>query len=277
MKQACSYILALAMLFVVASCSSVKKATEAKVVDGMTEAQYFDAVLGQRNHWPALTAKVALSLNWDGKSETKVNGTMRIKRDEVIQFSIAPFLGIEVARAEFSPDGVLVIDRLNKRYVQVSFAELKSLLRIDWDFHLLQSLFLNELFLPGKGELLAGNVSDFRLEQLPSGVWLEAKKTKPLQYRFQTQAPAGTLVKSCIDVPATPYGMEWGYTEFKKFEGKEFPMQMNLLIAGAKYPIKADFKFSRLNLNSDWESHSEVSDKYERVRLDDLIKILLKK
>jgi hypothetical protein len=186
-------------------------------------------------------------------------------------------LGIEVARAEFSPDGVLVIDRLNKRYVQVSFAELKSLVRIDWDFHLLQSLFLNELFLPGRGELHAGNVTDFRLEQLPSGVWLEAKKTKPLQYRFQTQAPIGTLVKSCIDVPSTPYGMEWGYSEFKHYEGREFPMLMNLMIEGAKHPIKADFKFSRLNLNSDWESHSEVSDKYERVRLDDLIKILLKK
>lgn len=277
MRQVCSHILVLVMLSLVASCSSVKKATEAKVVDGMTETQYFDAVLAQTNHWPALTAKVALSLNWGGKSETKVNGTMRIKRDEVIQFSIAPFLGIEVARAEFSPDGVLVIDRLNKRYVQVSFAELKSLVRIDWDFHLLQSLFLNELFLPGRGELHAGNVSDFRLEQLPSGVWLEAKKTKPLQYRFQTQAPIGTLVKSCIDVPSTPYGMEWGYSEFKHYEGREFPMLMNLMIDGAKHPIKADFKFSRLNLNSDWESHSEVSDKYERVRLDDLIKILLKK
>ena len=277
MRQAYSYILALVMLFLVASCSSVKKVTEAKVVDGMTEAQYFDAVLGQTAHWPALTAKVALSLNWDGKSETKVTGTLRIKRDEVIQLSIAPFLGIEVARTEISPDGVLVIDRMNKRYVQVSFAELQSLVKMEWDFHLLQSLFLNELFLPGKGELNIRNLSDFRLEQLPSGVWLQAKKTKPLQYRFQTQAPEGTLVKSCIDVPSTPYGLEWGYSEFKHYEGKEFPMQMNLLIEGAKHPVKADFKFSRLNLNSDWESRSEVSGKYEKVRLDDLIKILLKK
>ena len=71
--------------------------------------------------------------------------------------------------------------------------------------------------------------------------------------------------------------MERGYSEFKHYEGREFPMLMNLMIEGAKHPIKADFKFSRLNLNSDWESHSEVSDKYERVRLDDLIKILLKK
>ena len=141
----------------------------------------------------------------------------------------------------------------------------------------MQSLFLNELFLPGKGELNIRDLSDFRLEQLPSGVWLQAKKTKPLQYRFQTHAPEGTLVKSCIDVPSTPYGLEWGYSEFKHYEGKEFPMQMNLLIEGAKHPVKADFKFSRLNLNSDWESRSEISGKYEKVRLDDLIKILLKK
>lgn len=57
-----------------------------------------------------------------------------MKRDEVIQLSIAPFLGIEVARAEISPDGVLVMDRMNKRYVQVPFDELKIWQRLIWIF-----------------------------------------------------------------------------------------------------------------------------------------------
>lgn len=85
-----------------------------------------------------------------------------MKRDEVIQLSLtAPFIGIEVARAEISPDGILVMDRLNKRYVQVSFAELKGLAKADLDFHSLQALFLNEIFLPGKTTLSARDISAF--------------------------------------------------------------------------------------------------------------------
>lgn len=265
------------LVLLLSSCSSTKTVKKSVSIDGMDETEYVETVLTNAVSPSALTAKMALTLNLDGKGDTKVSGTLRIKKGEVIQMSIAPFLGIEVARAEFSPKGVLVIDRMNKRYVEVSFAELGTLLNVDWNFHTLQALFLNELFIPGKIELTSKDANAFELEQLPAGIWLDVKKAKRFRYRFLTEAPEGKLLKSRIELAGTSYGLSWDYSDFQMLRGKRFPSDMNLLFNGGKRPIKMAVKLSRLSTNSDWETHTGVSDKYERVELEDLMKILLNK
>lgn len=265
------------LVLLASSCSSTKTVKKSVSIEGMTETEYVETVISNASDRSALTAKMALTLNLDGKGDTKVNGTLRIKRGEVIQLSIAPFLGIEVARAEFSPNGILVIDRMNKRYVQVSFADLGTLLKVDWNFHTLQALFLNELFIPGKLQLTSKDVSAFGLEQLPTGIWLDVKKSKRFRYRFLTEAPSGLLLKSRIELDGTPYGLSWDYADFQPLDEGRFPSVMNLLLNGGKRPVKVAFKLSRLSTNSDWEAHTQVSDKYEKVELEDLMKILLKK
>lgn len=265
------------LVLLLSSCSSTKTVKKSVSIDGMDETEYVETVLTNAVSPSALTAKMALTLNLDGKGDTKVSGTLRIKKGEVIQMSIAPFLGIEVARAEFSPKGALVIDRMNKRYVEVSFAELGTLLNVDWNFHTLQALFLNELFIPGKIELTSKDANAFELEQLPAGVWLDVKKAKRFRYRFLTEAPEGKLLKSRIELAGTSYGLSWDYSDFHMLGGKNFPSDMNLLFNGGKRPIKMAVKLSRLSTNSDWETHTSVSDKYERVELEDLMKIQLNK
>lgn len=164
-------------------------------------------VLNRAPAWDALTAKMSMAVDLNGKGATKISGTIRMKRDEVIQLSLtAPFIGIEVARAEISPDGILVMDRLNKRYVQVSFAELKGLAKADLDFHSLQALFLNEIFLPGKTTLSARDISAFTVHPENEHAVLEVKNGKKFAYRFRTTADEGLLKESHIGLAGTSYG-----------------------------------------------------------------------
>jgi hypothetical protein len=83
---------------------------------------------------------MTLELKADGKKSTSVGGSLRIRRGEVIQLSLAPLLGIEIGRAEITPDGMLVVDRINKRYVRVSFEELKALSRVDLTYDILRAI-----------------------------------------------------------------------------------------------------------------------------------------
>ena len=50
-----------------------------------------------------LTAKASVAIQTGGKS-ISANGTLRMKRNDVIQLSIT-FLGMEVGRMEFFPPG----------------------------------------------------------------------------------------------------------------------------------------------------------------------------
>ena len=264
------------LLVLMASCSSTKTIKKSHSIEGVTETEYLETVIDNAGGWDALTAKMTLAIDLEGKGATKVNGTLRIKKGEVVQMSIAPFLGIEVARAEISPDGVLVIDRVNKRYVQVSFAEVKALANADLDFHTLQALFLNELFLPGKGNLTSRDASAFRVEPVADGVELEVKRSKRFSYRFLTDAPDALLKESCIGLKDTPYLLKWAYGDFRFLEQRKFPADMKVSFEGGKKPVKASFALSRLSTNADWESRTEVSPKYERVELADILKLLIK-
>ena len=272
------HILGIAVLvLLLASCSSTQSLKKSQSIEGMTETEYVESVISHAGGWDAMTAKVALAIDWEGKRATKVNGTLRIKKGEVIQLSIAPLLGIEVARAEISPDGVLVIDRMNKRYVEVSFAEVKALANADLDFHTLQALFLNELFLPGKDDLTSRDASSFRVEVGLDGVTLDVKKAKRFSYRFLTQAPEALLKESCIGLMNTPYRLKWEYAGFRPLDAKLFPSEMQVSFLGTKKPVKASFALSRMSTNADWDAHTEVSKRYEKVELEDILKLLLNK
>ena len=264
------------MVVILASCSATKSLKKSHSIEGMTETEFVENVIENAGGWNALTAKVSLSLNWEGKGETKVSGTLRIKKGEVVQLSIAPLLGIEVARAEISPNGILVIDRMNKRYGEVSFAEVKALVKADLDFHTLQALFLNELFLPGKGDLTARDASSFKVEPEAEGVWLNVKRAKRFGYHFLTEAPEALLKESYIGLNGTPYGLRWKYDDFRALERKQFPVDMKLAFEGGKKPVKASFALSRLSTNGDWETRTEVSKKYEKVELEELLKLIIK-
>lgn len=265
------------LVLTIASCSSTKSVKKSHFTEGMSEVEYLEKVMANSDTWGALTAKMTLSIDLGSKGATKVSGTLRIKKNEVIQLSVAPYLGIEIGRAEISSQGLLVIDRINKRYVRASFAELRTLSNADLDFHTLQSLFLNELFLPGKDNLTEHDASNFKVKWGMDGVILEVKKTKRFGYQFLVQDAEALLKESSISLQGTPYVLRWKYADFRPLDSQLFPTDMQVLFEGGKKPVKATFALSRLSTDADWETHTEVSNRYREVNLEDILKQLLKK
>ena len=82
------------LIALLASCSSTKNMKKSHSIEGMTEMEYFEAVISNTGGRDALTAKMSLSIDVEGKGTTKVNGTLRIKKNEVVQMSITPLLWI---------------------------------------------------------------------------------------------------------------------------------------------------------------------------------------
>jgi hypothetical protein len=165
---------------------------------------------------------------------------------------------------------------MNKRYVEVSFAEVEALAKADLDFHTLQALFLNELFLPGKGDLTTRDASSFKVEPEAEGGWLNVKRAKRFGYHFLAEAPEALLKESYIGLNGTPYGLRWKYEDFRSLGKKNFPTDMKLAFEGGKKPVKAAFALSRLSTDADWETRTEISPKYNKVELEEILKLLLK-
>lgn len=230
------------------------------------------------NNTPVITnfsSKMKLTVNSNGK-DISVNGTFRMKKNEVIQLSIVPFLGIEAGRVEFTPTKMLIIDRINKQYVEEPISELSAMANTDMDFYTLQALFTNALFLPGNKELNNKLLSQFTVHSSADNKTMEIKKkAKDFVYSFSATPNTGQLLESSISTLAAPYQLNWKYAEFQPFGSKSFPSRMDISFEGGKKPFSAEIDLSKLTENGDWESPTNVSAKYKKMDFNELLKVLL--
>ena len=91
------------------------------------------------------TSKVRVTITQEGKDVT-TSGNLRMRYGDVIQLTLVdPLLGIaEIGRLELSPDKVLIIDRVNKRYVDTNYQEFSALKSRNIDFNTIQEFFWQE-------------------------------------------------------------------------------------------------------------------------------------
>lgn len=88
-----------------------------------------------------VTARLRIDLS-AGSGTTSLGGTLRMKRDDVVQLSLITFGILEVARIELTPDYFLLIDKMGKQYVKAAYADVPALQGAD--FQTLQSFFWDE-------------------------------------------------------------------------------------------------------------------------------------
>jgi hypothetical protein len=89
-----------------------------------------------------LSSKLQLTAPYQGEMIT-LNGTIKMECSERIQVSVLmPMFHTEVVRIDITPTEVLFIDRMNKRYVQASTADINVLLTRKINFEKLEKLLL---------------------------------------------------------------------------------------------------------------------------------------
>lgn len=273
MKQI-SYIVLLVLILT--SCSTSRNALRNTTIGGLSGTEYMEKVIEWTPSRDNLTARARIELNVGSSSPMSVNANMRVRRGEIIRFSVAPILGIEVARIDITPDKIMAVDRMNKRYVELGFAEISSLLNTELDFNILQSLILNEIFIPGKDKLSVADASGFTLSPYADRARLQVKGTKRIGYSFFTSATDGRLEETVIALKDLPYSLHCRYADFTMLGNDVFPQSIEMMSEGTDKKYSLDMKLSRINTDSNWDSKTELSSKYRKMSVQELLKLFIK-
>ena len=126
-------------------------------------------------HTEYLSSKLELTIPHKDAVFT-VGGTMKLKRKEMIQFSLLmPILRTEVARVQVTPDELLIVDRMNRRFVRAGDSELRYAVVSGFTCDKLEKL-LRRMARDGKSKSITGE--DLGLAKL--------KKAKVEFYDFST-------------------------------------------------------------------------------------------
>lgn len=277
MKRLIHWLYIVCLVVLVSACGTSRHAERVPMIGGLKGEEYQEKVVANFPQWNCVTGKVALNLSAESGKNMKVSATLRMKKGEVIQLSVAPLLGIEVARLEISPERILAVDRLHKQYVELSFGELNRMANLDLSFNMLQSLFLNEIFLPGKETVEVSDLRRFRMTSDGDRALWEVKDSKKLACRFWTTADRGWLETTSVALAGTAYALEWTYSDFSKLGPGYFPQHILAELQGTGNKYSLDMRLSRMSVNEDWETRTELSSKYKKMELVTLLKMWLGK
>lgn len=259
-------------------CGSKKKAISDKqppssvsLLSKKETAQLFES---QSAAWQgAITAKARFNLSF-GTASYALNGTLRMKHDEILQLSFqVPLLGMEAARIEITPTKVLVLDRIHRKYVEEPMESLSAMTGTGLDFYALQALFGATLFRPGETTftLADANRMNADFQQNENTIHL-SQIEKGLSYTFGLSAATMQLLTTTVAKPSTTYACHWQYSTYKAIKGRAFPTRTTATFIGGSKKIAMEMELSRIQ-NEDWKSDTSVSSRYQRMTLAEVTKL----
>ena len=268
MKTIITNILAAACMFcLVMACGTPKSAVTSSA--DFTPSLFLQQVVAPTMP-DALTASLKFSLNI-GSRDVSVGGQLHMKHDDVIRIQLMALGIVEAGRLEFTPDYVLLMDRINKQYVMADYDQLDFLRQSGITFYTLQALFWNQLFEPGQQE---PRISDFEAQRIGNIVSIRLPEAvKMLNYSWQADVATARIQNARVDHSEAQ--LQWNYADFQKVGSFVFPSDMRVSVSGHERSLKVGLQLSALSSDDDWESRTTISSKYKKVDIDDILDRLM--
>ena len=248
--------------------------TSAEQVDTLQREQFLQKVNDNAQHARFLTSKVKFSVSV-GNREMTLTGNLKMKRDDVIRLQLMAFGFVEAGRLEFTQDYVLIVDRINKQYLQVPYKHLDFLRNSGIDFNMLQALFWNELFQPGKGRLTDRQLKKFETQSSSDENIVISLESDKLSYRWLADKANQRVKMANVlynDRYRGNYQLNWDYDDFKTINRKYFPHQHKVTFTTPDREVKFDMILNYVGSDDDWETRTVLPGKYRQMPVDEILR-----
>jgi len=266
-----------AMILTMGACQVTNKKSKAttetkpKVVTTTDGRNLLSRVNDNAQKAKFITSKLKFTVNV-GDQNLTLTGNLKMKRDDVIRMQLMAFGFVEAGRVEFTKDYVLIIDRINKQYLKTPYEALDFMRNTGLNFNSIQALFWDELFMPATTATTtdAGTYST-NMEEEDAIISYDRES---MSYRWLADKTDGKIKMANILYKNKFRGnsqLNWDYENFKTFEQKPFPTTMAVTLTLPKKTINIGMVLSYMGKETDWETRTKVSNKYNEVSADQIL------
>lgn len=272
----------MAIPFFLTSCQLLKKkpttASEIARQDSIRDQEDFLKLVHSTTNKKLsyVSAKLKFSVEI-GAQHLRLTGNLRMKRDDVIRLQLMAFGFVEAARIEFTKDEVLVVDRINKQFLRAPYRYVDFLRNSDIDFYTMQSLFWDELFIPGKANLKVDALKNFSTSMGGDEAIIYLDHGK-INYSWLANEKTGRIKMTNIMYRDPVHGnsqLNWDYNEYSILNGQLFPSDMVVTLTTPLQEMKVGVKLNYLGTDNNWEPRTKVSDKYREVPIEEILRRLM--
>jgi hypothetical protein len=266
------------MTLILSSCGSKKKVVEQtspQPTVSVEESSFIKKVAEGKQSARFITSKLKFTVEV-GSQNIALTGNLRMKRDDVIRLQLMAFGFVEAARMEFTKDYVLIMDRINKQYLKAPYNQVDFLRNSGINFFTLQALFWDELFMPNRSTLSEEDLQKYTAHLGGDDVVISLDDNK-LSYSWLVSDKAGAIKMANILYKDRFNGntqLNWDYLSFETLENSKqlFPNKMNITMTTPKKEIKLGVTLNYIGHDEDWEPRTDVSNKYQEVTVDDILR-----
>lgn len=272
MKRTGLFSILLGIVILMASCRSERSMIKAPIKEAGP-----DYLLSQleEHELKFNSFKAKFSIRYaKGSDKSTFKGNIRIKKDSLIWVSIAPILGIEMARIMITPDSVKVIDRQHKSYFMEEYAYVNRFLNNALDFDMLQAYLLGNDFSFYEKAGWKVNIDGglYRLatanrRKLKKFVKANQASEIPIQKTWldpQTFKIKKVMIKEIRDSRSRKLTAE--YDNFYIISKQLFPLHAEYNLRASKN-IHVILDYSKVSLNQDMKYPFHISSKYKEVQI----------
>ena len=226
-----------------------------------------------------IVGDMKFNLKVDGRDIT-APGSLHMRKNQVIRIQLfIPLLGSEVGRLEFTPDYVLVIDRFHKEYIKADYNQLDFLKDNGLTFYSLQSLFWNQLFLPGTDRLNETSLRKFEANLQPTTATTPISlKQGNLNFVWNADTKSGLIGQTTVGYHSAQHGnstLTWLYENFMNVGVKRFPAKQTFTFSTnatrQKRTVQVTIDMDEVTTKDGWETNSTVSSKYKKIETKDIL------
>ena len=190
------------------------------------------ALFGEKEKFSTVEIGFNLKLN-SPERNLSASGQLRIANDSVIWLYVKA-LGLEVARAKFTKDSVAVVVKLKNSYFKGDYSAMQRFLPVAVDFSVLQSIFLNEIFLFPENKV--DNLSYFAFSDDDNAIKVSSfgnpdyAKLFGFNYLFNVSKSNNRLSSAIVEMPKTGKTVDIAYSDYNEVAGHLHPnvLQINM-------------------------------------------------
>lgn len=268
------YIIFCLAIVLLSSCTSKKKLPKSGDTDQnnlgkpalTVEKNRFEEALNTAYDFKLLQSRAKYSLG-----DKSLSGRLNVERGKRLCMTVT-VLGIEVARVEADQKKVVIVDKFDKLYTELSIEEFASQfgLQDEMQYDALECLLLGRMFVPGSGEAEAKDFKKINWSNQEGRLLGDISKPKyVLSYVLgEDNRLAETIVKANRGGSEASIGCK--YSGYQSIEGGEFATSETLELRSADKNIKANLSLSAPTLGKAWTSF-QPNEAYKKATIQEIM------
>jgi len=266
----------MAVTVLLSSCGIFRSAEKVKFI----KKSELEEVIHQRPDYTWLTGKTTIRFQ-SGDRNISAKSNFKIRKDSAIWLSISPALNIEMARVLILEDSLSLINKLNKEYLETTFAEIHDRWGVEIGLPILLSFFEGKPFGLDHVEKirlkrtrdhweLRGEMKRKTLRSLKPNKDRKRRKVEELletgvvelAYQFD---PAGQLLSGTVQELQSQRLIQLNFNDFERMDGEAYPTSVLVKTEGLEENFEIELNTSRLKKSNAQKLHFRVPSRYEKM------------